>query len=766
MVKPVIKAELSTFTRGIITEASVLNFPPEASLDEENFKINKDGSRDRRLGLDFEANHARISTDATIDEFPTLGTSTFRWTGANQDPLNEFVVVQFGSKLKVFDATKASISGEGFLGTVSIPVIDKTKVFTYAAVDGILVIASGVEEVFSVSYNGSSFSVTTNRLLVRDLWGVPETGGNDLNKRPTSLTQDHLYNLRNQGWGIPRKNSAGTLTDPISIFNAEYGVFPAPSEAVVSALQFQAGTTPFERIYPSMYNEVLGLNAPPAKGYFIIDALRRGTSRLSAAQANKTKFPSLVHASVGLNSDTTTQGCSLVAEYSGRVFYAGFGGNIADPISTSPALSSYILFSQLVKSQEDIVKCYQEGDPTSRENSDVIDTDGGFIRISGAKKILGMVALTDRLVILADNGVWALRGGSDFGFSATNYSVSRVSTFGCINSRSIVIENDKIYYWGDSGIFLIFKDQFGDLKVESITEQTIQKLYNSIPTTSKENSRGIYDPFEKSVRWLYSFDQNRTNNNQAFELILDVVLGAFTKNRFYATASESPDIVGYIPTSAFLTGDTEDTVIVPGEGVTLTVVVNGEPVVVEGGSRSSGVRSIKYVCAYGSDEFGNIGFTFGTLRNEKFKDWFTFNGVGVDAKAYLLTGAATAGDSSVAKQSPYLVTHFLRTESGVENVGGELVPRNQSGCQVRVQWDFTNTINSNKWGPLFQAYRYRQPFFIDNASSTFDSGYQVITSKSKLRGRGKALSIYMETEPNKDCRLIGWSLSLTGNSLA
>lgn len=762
MVKPVLKAEINAFTKGIITEASPLNFPPDASKDEENFKINKDGSRQRRLGMDFELNHAVHNTELTPLQIAAFGNSTARWLSANKDPNNEFAVVQFGNKVHIFDATKDSISGQGFLGTVYLPVIDQSTSYTYASVDGVLVIAAGTEEIYTVTYDGVSFTLETGRLQVRDLWGMPSAEGNDINNRPTSLTQPHLYNLLNQGWGIPRKGSSGTLADPILLFFTEFGTIPAPSEAVTVGLQYQQnGSDPFERIFPKLYQDVLGLGSPPAKGYFIIDALRRGTSRLTAAQENKTKYPELVNNVTDLPEDTTTKGCSVVAEYAGRVFYAGFGGEVTGAMANTPALSSYVLFSQLVSSPTDITKCYQQGDPTSRENSDVVDTDGGFIRISGAKKILGMVTLSDRLIVLADNGVWSIKGGSDYGFGATNYLVTKLSTYGCVGYNSIVVENDHVYYWGDSGIFLIAKDQFGDLKVTNISETTIQKLYNNIPVRSREIAKGIYDPLDKIVRWLYNTDSDRSNSNNVFEIVLDTTLGAFYKNRFYSPGVGGPDIVGYIQTSAFLTSNAEETVVV-GEDV---VTVQGVDVTLQSTNADSGIKSIKYLCVFGVFE-GAVGFTFATPRNTDFKDWFTYNGVGVDAFAYLITGDTTAGDSSIAKQSPYLIMHFFRTEDGVETVGTQLVPRNQSSCKCRVQWDWADSIASKKWSPLFQAYRYRRPLLIDGPSSSYDNGFQTVVSKNKLRGRGKALSLYMETEPEKDCRIIGWSLSLTGNNLA
>lgn len=761
MVKPVAKAEISSFIKGIITEASPLNFPGDATQDEENFKLNRDGTRDRRLGMDFEDGYSILSTDLLPSQISTAGISSFKWDSAAGNSDNEFIVVQFGSKLKIFDGAKGSLTSDGFLGTVTLPGVSGLNEFSYASVDGILVVAAGVEEIYFVEWTGSSFTVNTDRLLVRDLWGLPGNDGNNINLRPTTLTSAHTYNLRNQGWGVPRKNASGTLSDPINIFAAHYSKYPANSESVVSALQYEAGASPYERVFPAMYDDVLGLQSIPSKGYFIIDALRRGTSRLSAMTSNASKFSQLTYPVASLPQDTTQGGCSVIAEYAGRVFYAGFGGQVTDGDTNSPVMSSYILFSQLVRNSSDIVKCYQDGDPTSREGSDVVDTDGGFIRVSGAKKIVGIFPLNNMLIVLADNGVWSLAGGSDYGFTATNYSVTKISSYGCLSNKSVVIENDKVFYWGDSGIFAIYKDQFGDLKVDSISETTIQSLFDDISTADKQNAKGIYDPLDKKVKWIYNIDSNRENSNTVLELVFDTSLGAFYKNRIMSTGVGSPDIISLTRTSSFLSGISSSSIVVNGE----SVEVNGEEVVVDVTTRSSNLQSVKYIAIYG-DVAGAVGFTFSQYKDLNFRDWLSSDGVGVDAKGYMLTGAATAGDSSIYKQTPYLVMHFRRTEVGVAEENGELVPANQSSCLCRSQWDWANTSASNKWGPLFQAYRYRRPFMIGSEFDSFDTGFETVVSKSKLRGRGRAFSLYMETEPYKDCRIVGWSLSITGNNLA
>lgn len=762
MTKPIQKAEISSLVKGFITEASPLNFPSDASRDEENFILNKDGTRDRRLGIDFETSYSIKDTGYTAAVLKDAAFSQFRWRSAGNDPNNDFIVVQFGNRIDIYDSSKPSLSGRGFKGSVTFAGVSTEVRFSFAGVDGSLVVATATDKIYIVKYNGTSFTQENDYLKVRDLFGLPGLTGNDLNTRPSSLTEAHKYNLYNQGWGVPRKGSGGTLTDPVSIFYGHKSVYPSNSETVYVGLEYQAvsGGSPFERIYPEMYDDVLGLDVQAARGYFIIDALKRGTSRIAAAAANKAKFPQLAYTVGTLPADTTPGGASLVAEFAGKIFYAGFSGAVTDGDKNSPVMSSYVLFSQTIRNQEGYTNCYQSGDPTSREASELVDTDGGFFRVSGAKEILGLVPSSRHLIVIASNGVWAVTGGGDYGFSATNYSVEKISTFGCVSSQSIVNVNDQIYFLGQDGIYMVSKNPFGDWTVGNISEKTIQKYYNEISEANKEKAVGIYDISGKTVRWLFNQDTDQNTLNIVRELVIDVSLGSFTKTRFYNLASNSPQVIGFITTTSFVTGDGISEVQVGGVQVTAA----GDGVIVATTTRTTGFSTIKYLTLY-STVGGNVGYTFSELNNDRFLDWEAANGVGVDALGYILTGTVTGGDSSIHKQSPYLTMHFRRTEVGVVTENGELVPDRQSSCLVRSQWDWADTIDSRKWSNSFQAYRYRRPLFITDSGDDYENGFEIVTTKNKLRGRGRALSLYFSTEPLKDCRIVGFNLQLTGNQL-
>jgi len=765
VVKKSVKVEFNTFVKGIITEASPLNFPEHASFDEENFKLNRNGTRERRLGMDYEDGYVFTSPSMTLSELESSSNNTYEWLNVAGVPGRTFQVVQFSNRLFVYDLSKVPLSVAGYIAEVPIGGLNPNPTtLAITSIDGKLVVVDGSGDIAIISYlEGINFHIDYSRLVVRDVWGVanPVTDA-DSSVRPSVASNPHSYNLYNQSWGITRRNEGETdVVDPVLLYRDTFGLYPSDNETVWPALQMQPVSppnVPHERLFINLLKEQTGINVKAAKGYFLIDLLRRGSARASAISANSAKYPELIFKDFAAPSDFTPNGATTVCEFAGRVFYAGFSGAVVGGDSRSPELSNYVAFSQLVRNQNDITKCYQEGDPTSREGSDVVETDGGFFRISGADGISGMVNMGTHLLVFSKNGVWAVSGGSDYGFSATNFKVDKITRFGLLGNQSVVEEVGKVYYWSMDGIYVVAKDQYGTIQATNITEQTIQTLYEDIPTLSKEAVKGVYDISGRTIRWVYNTGTRFTSEFITYELILDVVLKSFYRNKITKTSSTlDPEVFGVFRSTPFQEDSEFEEMMVGDE----PVYVGAEPVSYITQRAVEGLQSTRYLIIRPVGT--GFQFTFGHYRDTQFRDWYSHNNVGVDAKGYLVTGAITAGDSSVDKQAPYLVMHFKRTELGID---GNFLPLGVSGCLVRCQWGFTNSAASNKWGPLFQTYRYRQAYIPTSISDTYDTGYELVTSKSKLRGRGKALSIYMETEPTKDCQIVGWSLSLNGNSVA
>lgn len=756
------KVEVNNFIRGLITEASPLNFPDSASLDEENFELNRDGTRDRRLGMDFESGYTLRSAPAPFATVDPSNSVVYKWIAVNGNADLNLLVIQSNRSLDFYDLGFTNISTSGYKGRTTIPAFPENKQFSFTSAEGRLVVAAGASTIAIVEYDGTTFSVTYTEILVRDVWGVEETAlplyETDPTFRNAVNPPSHVYNLQNQSWGIPRKNAAGTLSDPTAVYFADMGVYPSNSETVWPGLQFQpvsGGTSPYERIFPNLYTEVLGAGERAAKGYYTINLLTRGASRSAAFIANKAKYPQLVAASVTIPTDSTSGGASLVTEFAGRVWYGGFEGETTGGDKRSPNLSNFVTFSQLIRSRQDLGKCYQEGDPTSREGNVLVDTDGGFVRIGGANRIVGFATIGTSLIVLADNGIFAVTGGSDYGFTATNYKVDKLSSVGCISGKSVVTEGSRVFFWSEDGIYGIAGEKLGGLAVTSMTERTIQSLYDEIPNEVKAKASGIYDSVAKKIRWIYKQDVLFSNTSVTKELIFDVGINAFYINRISRSVSNQVEVVGLFAAEALQRGSVQTDVTVLND----PVVASGDPVYVTDIVRQSGIQAARYLVAVTSG--GNSFFTIASYLNTKFKDWESIDGVGVDAKAFVLTGVSTAGDSGIAKQVPYLMMHFHRTENGVNP---DFTPANPSGCLVRSQWDWSTSVASKKWSALFQAYRQERAVYVEGLDDDFDNGFSVVTTKNKIRGRGKAFSFYMETEPLKDCRILGWRLSLNGNN--
>lgn len=761
-MKKTIRAEVNNFVKGLITEASPLNYPPGSSLYERNFELNRDGSRDRRLGLDYEPGVSRNATGLLLSELSTFKVGSFKWIGVNGAPDTDFLAVQLNRSVQFYNLTFEPLSATGYVGEVLLSDFPTSTTFSFAAIEGNLVVAAGSDNIAIISYvSGSTFTVEYSPIMVRDQWGVQVLGITDYETNPSyrgGYDANHYYNLQNQSWGIPRKNSANVLVDPTVAYNTDLSVYPSNSEVVWTGMQFQpvTGGVTFERLYTNLFTELRGASVKAAKGYFIIDLVNRGTSRKNAFEANGVTYPETSIKTITLNQDVSAGGASSLVEFAGRVWYAGFDGEVTDGDARSPNISNFVAFSQIVKNKADITKCYQEGDPSSRESADVVESDGGFLRVSGAKSIVGMRNLDSALIVFANNGVWSITGGGDYGFTATTYKVSKLSSFGAISDSSIVVEGGRAFFWSADGIYVVAKNDLGTLGVTSITEATIQTYYEQIPNTAKEACVGVYDPNAKKIRWLYNVGNKFSVSSAPRELILDMVLNSFYVSEI-GTLSNTIEVLSMFTSIAFKRGSSESSVY----SATDDVLSVTDPVVVSESVRSTGLQSIRYVTLQIIDSEVYMAFSY--YHNTSFRDWYSADEVGEDAKGILITGQEVVQDSAIMKQIPYLVMHFRRTEEGVDS---DLVPLKPSGCLVRSQWSFANTANSKKWSELKQAYRYRRAQLVSGLDDDYDNGFELITTKSKLRGRGAAFSLYMETEENKDCRIVGWNISLTGNQNA
>jgi len=779
--------EFNTFVGGLVTEASPLTFPENASIDEANFILNRDGTRERRLGMDREED--LVPYDITYDITPVgdVAVNAFEWKDVAGITSKTFIVCQVHDRVYIIDRADSSLESSSYVKSSILLYSSSNSVRAdFAAIDGKLVIASGQSTIKVVTYSEStdSFSSTDERIRIRDLFGVEDiVDGKDLlspeyiNLRPTSTADEdhHMYNLRNQGWAIPRLQWTGTLkSDPVVDFEDSGGDERGlPSNADTPVLTIYANTAESDKNSERFNDDAAARQEPPraraAQGHFVIDLLDRGASREEVyRQVTDTSTGTYINANPGatpeyivfrtpsptLPEDRTNGGARVVSEFAGRVWYAGFSSEVIDGDNQSPNLASYVFYSQQVRHDSQIARCFQEGDPTGIESPDVLDTDGGFVRLSGAYNIQAMINVGTGLIVLAENGVWAIKGSDSGTFNANNQTVDKITEHGTLSPGSVVLVDSTIMYWSSDAIYHITPNQVGDFVAKEVSVN-IREYYQSIGDSDKSLAQGIYDSYEKRVRWVY---QNTTDTTETKELVFDVVLAAFFPSVISnISTSQIPAVP--IQVSPFNV-DTTDASVVVG---TDEVLSGTDSVVALTTLPTGGFRATSYLTLVNSEDTLNTSITFSKYMNTNFKDWESVDGTGVDAAAYLLTGYIGTGDYQRQKQIPYVFFHFIRTEDGFIDDGDDLIVSNESSCKVQSQWDWTNSPSAGKWSKEFQAYRYRRLYLPEDEDDDFDSGHYTIVSKNKLRGRGRVVSLLISSEEEKDMKLLGWSTTIGVN---
>lgn len=175
MPKTKVIVEQNTFVGGLITEASPLTFPNNASLDEANFILNRDGSRSRRPGMDVEAGAVTIQSAVNRPADNNLALSSFKWTNAGGIPTKSISVVQVGYEINFFDNSFIPLSS-GYIFSYQYDSSLINQRFSYAVVDGLLIIVTGQKEVDIYRFDTTTNSIikSSKTIQVRDLFGVAD----------------------------------------------------------------------------------------------------------------------------------------------------------------------------------------------------------------------------------------------------------------------------------------------------------------------------------------------------------------------------------------------------------------------------------------------------------------------------------------------------------------------------------------------------------------------------------------------------------------
>lgn len=515
--------------------------------------------------------------------------------------------------------------------------------------------------------------------------------------------------------------------EPISAFFNALGRYPGNNKQwwVAKAGADDAGPPAVAAgdFLPLLLDKVYSGNNKAPRGHFVLNAFSKDRAAVSG-------IPGLPTIDTGARPKAT-------CFFSGRAWYAA---------------NSDVYYSQIIDNKVKAGLCYQEADPTSEDISDLIKSDGGHIPIPEANNINKLVSFSNGVFVFATNGVWFIAGSSS-GFSATDIEVTKVSPYGTNNPSSIVEVSETVFWWSEIGIQALEQSSgaFGPIPGKfgntNIAEQTIQTFYNAIPEDSKAHAKGIFDPKNSIVQWLYSSDGDLPREYDTI-LLYDVTLQAFYP--WQISGDETyPKVLGVLLDTDYLTEVSNDTVTASGGSVTDNSIVN---VTVEVSNTSIATRptNLSYITSENTTDM-----TFSKFNNRGLLDWASFDGLGISYNSFIQTGFELSNDAMRRKQAVYVTVFFRRTED--DSLG---VP---SSCKMVTKWDWAASRDSNKWSTEVETYRTK--FILEPSSANVTSGMPVVFTKNKVRGSGKAIQFrFSNDQAGSNFDILGWSVSYAGNT--
>ena len=697
---------VNNFVRGLITEAAELTFPEGASVDELNCDLRRDGTRRRRLAATYEASNA-LST-FTMSDSELLTTGSWVNVGGNADL--EFLVIQKGSRLYFYNKGALPYSAQLETNSVNLASYEQsgstgaeTAKCQFTSIKGNLVVSSPQINTIAIEYSSGTFSVTQIDFEVRDFEWQGDTSQYYTNDSTPS--QNRKYDAQNTGWNTG--NGAPTdltkrLTHPWYAGKNDTGDYDSAE---------------WEKIY--------GGTTLTGNGHYVLDFFTKNRQSVSGI--------------TGLTKPTDPEASRFrcVESFSGRVFYAGVD---------SSENAGTILFSKLVETVDDLGICHQQNDPTAEYESDLLDTDGGEIKIPDAVKIQKLYAYQNSLFIFAENGIWQITG-VDGVFRASSYSVNRVSRIGLLQPETFVEAEGVPFWWSRFGIHTLQTDPVsGQGQEQNLTIPTIQTFWDDIDADVKLKVTAAYDGISKRIYWAYPDEDEPVEAKLNNFLILDVPLKAFYPWKISDQASNTDCVVGMAFYSGYGARELELDVTT-NNGVDDVVTSAGDDVVSERiSSFTTGDPAIVLICRDG----GTNKLTFGGFSGTGLLDWGDTN-----YSSYAETGYDFVGDLVTKKSAPYIVTYCRLTEegfTGTEVDGYESI--RPSSLFVSSAWDFNDTFGTSQ-----QAYRLKFPIVVDPDNlDVFGYPESVITSRLKVRGTGRSVRIRYESEEGKDFLLLGWGV--------
>jgi hypothetical protein len=768
-----INEEIRDFSSGLITDASPLIEIAHGSRDEQNMLIVEDGSRARRLGLNYEDTFVRRAvTGGGVNLRPLL------WmAGSNGEASVVSVVPTAGTyttssaQLEIFDLDASDIAtrnvSNNFAGTLALTetnVYNLTQRITPAAWGNELYIPLGYGsnsiQMAALTSDSGGRTLTTRPLRIRDHWGIDDSLA--VTERPSSLTAAHLYNLVNQGWSYAQA----------SAFFGVLGKWPSNADVVYNGVD-----TANNYIAARLGDRPFPTGAP------------RGSVVLDMTDFDRTVDQKVIDefAAASLSTASLTkdeQGIELMhmTEFAGRLFFAftrstAYGGGN----NAVPDMEHFLLFSksithgvidsdavspsQAVHQTRTAIDCYSEFDPT-QPDFELSDADGGFYALPEVGKVKGMGTIGGTLYVIANNGVWSLSSANGI-FEPTAAFIEKVTNIGCVAEESVLTAENRIFYLGQDGMYSLLNQGPGQSAIQRVSRNKVDTWWRTRIANVRDS---VYDPALNEVHWLIQKPhdagdtgwQETGSELKQEEIIFNLVTNSWTKNRFpnvTLTVSGTANVATTITSGTYINGYVQ----LPGPLVsdmperndgsdTAADITRHTPVDIR---RST--MGIKYMVQ------DSTGYTFAdmSIRSQTYAYTDFTDGANEEVDGYLVGLSDNDLDSQRPRQVGLITVHFYRTELGTKSDGGGgWEAKNQGSCLLTYYWDTEQITATERTARQREIYRLVRSYTITpGGTDPYDYGQAVISTKNKIRGRGRTLQLEYRTSSTKDLQILGWGIT-------
>jgi hypothetical protein len=780
-----------TFKGGLNTESSPLNAPPEDAAEILNVEITNKGTARKRKGIDFlpQLNSASLfvanDTDFTAEAghyvLPAPSGISFRVSKSDGQFMRVFIC-QVGRDIYLYDQSLLATTRDmgATLQRMKVPSTWDDRLCHYKTIfikDANRVYLLNPYMPLSYLYydeEAQSFVLITETVYIRDLENntlIDDTVS--YNESTYRCIKSHLSSEDNrpeEETGTWREYWVHEGKKPTSGAPADWA--PGTGSVVKVEEIVYSGTGDYEsttliKTYGCILNHTSDAsNKPPNETYWVpqqssdsqITTLF-GPKRISLGRAGfwqegfnflsgtEPNYRSNIKGLGAFDTESNPRGFSCGTFASGRLWLSG-----------APGEPNTVYFSQSIEGDLNYSRFYQWADPNNPDDPDVVETDGGTIKITGAEEVVGIADYRGGVLVLATNGVWYVTG-SDGYFKATTYSIQKITDTGCTGRAAWKFVDDNVIYAGLSGVYAVQLDDVSMTPTVIPLSDKIKSFWTSIPRHQREACELTYNEdtfqlviglnFETPAWWSSVNLFNQSTIMRSF-LIFDVKLKAWYKYQM------AEDTTGYklspaalVPLTVNLT-DTE-LVTVADEVVT----ANGEDV--EIATTNDPQQTIIGVIAIQRQQDDTIIWSLCNFAGSETSDFAGHASYKEEYDGLIRSVPQPFGDIGHRKQIAYLHTAFDRVETGFDLLTRTYT--NPGGCYYRILWDFAEEDSARtKYSAAYQAYKPNRYNVVNEDGEVV--GISVVRNKHRIRGSGRAVSLQFETEDDRDFHLLGWQIDV------